>query len=105
MSSKDFVNDGLPNEEIFKIVNDIIDTLKKNKFNENTIKDLKTKYMFFENRYPSLFGNVIKEDFDYKSFEYMMNMRQKIINDNTTVEEASKEIGTKFYNKYQTKSI
>jgi hypothetical protein len=97
--SKDFVEDGLTNEKIFEIVDDIRKEIEK----DIDINELKKKHMFFYERYPSLFENVTKKNFDYKSFEYMMKMREKIINDMTTSEEASKEIGVKFYNKYQKK--
>jgi hypothetical protein len=97
--SKDFVEDGLTNEKIFEIVDDIRKEIEK----DIDINELKKKHMFFYERYPSLFENVTKKNFDNKSFEYMMKMREKIINDMTTSEEASKEIGVKFYNKYQKK--
>lgn len=101
MSGKDFMEDGLTNEEIFKIVNNIRDVIKRDGINENNKNELKKKYIFFEERYPSLFETVTQKDFDKNSFEYMMKMREKIINNNTTTDEASKEIGVKFYNKYQ----
>tara|TARA_Y100000389_G_C17471316_1_gene531449 strand:+ start:16660 stop:16968 length:309 start_codon:yes stop_codon:yes gene_type:complete len=101
--SKDFVEDGLTNEKINDIIQDIRFNIDKHGTKEHIIKDLKNKYLYFEERYPSLFSTAIEEKFDYNAFEYMMKMREKIINDMTTTEEASKEIGVKFYDKYHKK--
>ena len=92
----DFIEDGLTNEKIMDIVMDIRENIKEN----GNIQNLKIKYSFFEERYKSLFESVTKEDFDLKTFKYMMDMRKNIVDKNITSEEASKEIGVKFYNKY-----
>ena len=48
-----------------------------------------------------LFEMVIRDgDFDWKSFNYMINMRNNIINNNMTSEEASKKVGQDWYDKY-----
>ena len=98
MSSTDFIEDGLTNEQIYEIVEDIRNNIENNK---NTIEQLKIKHSFFEERYKSLFESVTKETFDFKTFKYMMDMRTKIIDKNITSDDASKKVGIKFYNKYQ----
>ena len=56
---------------------------------------------FFEERYPMLYTMVTKEEgFDYASLEYFLNMRNKIIKNELSVEEASKEVGQVWFDKY-----
>lgn len=99
--SKDFVEDGLTNEKIFEIVSEIREVIEEYGENEKKKEELKKKYIYFETRYPFLFDVVTKKEFDKETFEYMMKMRSKIIEDKISSEEASKKVGKKFYNKYQ----
>jgi hypothetical protein len=95
--SKDFLKDGFENSHIILIINDIRNEITKD---ANIINSLKIKYKDFMERYPSLFEMAIQSEFDFKAFEYMMNLRKEIIENKTDVEVASKEVGQTFFDKY-----
>jgi hypothetical protein len=81
-------------------------TEKKNSFSShiellNNMKSSIEGILFFEERYPMLYAMVTKEEgFDYASLEYFLNMRNKIIKNELSVEEASKEVGQVWFDKY-----
>jgi hypothetical protein len=54
----------------------------------------------FIERYPFLFKISCEDDIDYKTLNYMMNMRRKVIDDGVDIEKASKAVGNKFFNEY-----
>jgi len=57
--------------------------------------------LFFEERYPMLYAMVTKEEgFEYSSLEYFLGMRDKIINNQLSSEQASKEVGQVWFDKY-----
>lgn len=58
------------------------------------------KYPSFAESYPMLFDMACGLDFDYAKFNMMMSIREQIANKDRTVEDASKEIGQKFYTMY-----
>jgi len=100
---KDFLKDGLTNEELTQTINDIIKKKKEITYKDDNEKfeKLKTEFPKFAERYLMLFEMVIRDgDFDWKSFNYMINMRNNIINNNMTSEEASKKVGQDWYDKY-----
>mgnify|MGYP000937070951 CR=1 FL=1 len=67
----------------------------------NSMKSSIEGLLFFEERYPMLYAMVTKEEgFDYASLEYFLNMRNKIIKNELSVEEASKEVGQVWFDKY-----
>jgi len=101
-NDKDFVKDGLSTEDIKKTVKDIRFTIDYSKVKDNAlIEKLKKDYEFFSIRYPMLFEMATKFDkFDYDSFEYMINMREKIINDSLSSKEASEKVGKEWFDKY-----
>ena len=102
-SSKDFINDGLDTSSI-------IDTIKKMRKiieggGSQTIEDKRSNLMFdfkfFYERYPMLFDMAVKEEpFDWHSFNYFINMRNKVINDELTSEKASVIVGQNWYDKH-----
>jgi len=99
----DFVNDGLPTNEIRSIVKNIREDIKQYVSNndEDIMGNLEKKYPFFAKRYPMLFAMACKkDDFDCNSLEYFLEMRDNIIANKITSEEASKEVGEKWFNKY-----
>ena len=61
------------------------------------------KYPYLVERYPSLFSMACQKGFDVEKFSYMMDMRDKIYTNERTVDDASKEVGQKFYNMYMKK--
>lgn len=103
----DFVKDGMETGEIRTVVQDIMLYFQenKNKYNhQDMLTNLKIdikRVVFFEERYPMLYQMVTKEEgFEYKSLEYFLQMRENIIKEKITTEEASKEIGQTWFNKY-----
>jgi hypothetical protein len=111
-SGLDFLSDGLDNKAIREVVQDIMSVLHENKGKKhplphaNIINNMTQdeKYKFFIDRYPMLFEMVSKEGgFDYSSFEYFLSMREEIIKKNITSEEASKQVGQVWFDKYYKK--
>lgn len=100
---KDFLNDGMTNEELIENINNILKRKKEITFkNENDkFEKLKNEFPKFAERYLMLFEMVIRDgDFDWNSFNYMIKMRNKIIDNKMTAEEASKKVGQDWYDKY-----
>jgi hypothetical protein len=101
--NKEFLKDGLSNEELVNTINNIIKRKKEISYKDDNDKfeKLKTEFPQFAERYLMLFEMVIRDgDFDWNSFNYMINMRNKIINNNMTADEASKKVGQDWYDKY-----
>lgn len=108
----DFLSDGLDNKAIREVVQDIMSVIHENKGktppvpHANLVNKMTQdeKYKFFVDRYPMLFEMVSKEaGFDYSSFEYFLSMREEIIKKNITSEEASKQVGQVWFDKYYKK--
>ena len=103
MEKKDFVKDGMENDEIIKIVKMIRKSIETDNTSsyEDKINFLQKEYPSFYERYPILFDIASrKEAFDWNFFNYFMNMRSKIINDELTSEKASVIVGQNAYDKY-----
>ena len=104
----DFVKDGMETEDIRKMVQEIMLYMTENKSRFATEEDLEKNMKktiegicFFEERYPMLYNMVTKnKEFDYSSLEYFLNMRNKIIKNELTSEQASKEVGQVWFDKY-----
>jgi hypothetical protein len=104
----DFIKDGMETDDIKNLVQEMMlyMTEKKNSFSShiellNNMKSSIEGILFFEERYPMLYAMVTKEEgFDYASLEYFLNMRNKIIKNELSVEEASKEVGQVWFDKY-----
>ena len=103
MEQKDFIKDGMENDEIINIVKNIrrcIETDNNTSY-ENKLIFLQKEYPQFLERYPILFDiSTRKETFDWNFFNYFMNMRSKIVNDELTSEKASIIVGQNAYDKY-----
>lgn len=103
-STKDFINDGLTNDEIIKNVYNIITRNKECKDIPNSdekYEKLKTEFNFFSSRYPMLFELAISDEpFPWDNLNYMLSMRNKIINNEMTSENASKVVGEQWFNKF-----
>ena len=104
----DFVKDGMETEDIKTMVQDIMLFMTENKAKYGShvelLKQLKKSIegiLFFEERYPMLYAMVTKEEgFEYSSLEYFLQMRDKIINNQLSSEQASKEVGQVWFDKY-----
>lgn len=100
---KDFVKDGLDTITI-------VDTIKKirkiiegggSQSIEDKRNNLMVDFKFFHERYPMLFDMAVKEEaFDWHSFNYFINMRNKVINDELTTDKASMIVGQNWYDKH-----
>jgi len=106
MSQKDFISDGLTNEDIINVIKEIRNKIKTDiylneKNDDIRYEKLKSEYEFFSSRYPMLFELSIKnENFDWDSLNYMLSMRSKIENDELTSEKASTIVGRVWYDKH-----
>jgi hypothetical protein len=102
--TKEFVQDGLETQEIRKTIMDIRDYIKLHSAsmtNESLVETLNKEYDFFSKRYPMLFNMACSaQEFDYESLEYFLNMRDNIINNKISSEEASKQVGQEWFDKF-----
>ena len=103
----DFVKDGMETNEIRNVVQDIMLYIEENRnkmeFKEiiASLKDNIDRVEFFEKRYPMLYQMVTKEGgFEYQSLEYFLKMRECIIQNQMTTDEASKIVGQQWFDKY-----
>ncbi len=102
-----FVKDGMETNEIRNAVQDIMLYIEENRnkmeFKEiiASLKDNIDRVEFFEKRYPMLYQMVTKEEgFEYQSLEYFLKMREGIIQNQMTTDEASKIVGQNWFDKY-----
>lgn len=108
----DFVKDGMETNEIRTIVQDIMLYIEENR-NKMEFKDIISslkgninRVEFFEQRYPLLYEMVTREQgFEYQSLEYFLNMRENIIQNKITSEDASKVVGQVWFDKYCKKKV
>ena len=103
----DFVKDGMETNEIRNVVQDIMlyieEKRNKTEFKDiiTSLKDNINRVEFFEKRYPMLYQMVTKEEgFEYQSLEYFLKMREGIIQNQMTTDEASKIVGQLWFDKY-----
>lgn len=106
---KDFVEDGMTNDDIRKTIKEIRNRMKdddiKNVKEEDRYMKLKEEFSFFSSRYPMLYElSIRKDDFDWNSLEYMLTMRNKIINNEMSAENVTKKVGQDWFDKYVDKS-
>jgi len=107
----DFIKDGMETADIKAMVQDIVLYMTENKAkhssHEKLLNEMKKSIegiLFFEERYPMLYAMVTKEEgFEYSSLEYFLEMREKIVNNQLTSEQASKVVGQVWFDKYYKK--
>jgi hypothetical protein len=102
---KEFISDGLSNEELVVTISNIIKRKNEDEIKKLSDMDkfekLRGEFKFFSERYPMLFEMAIRDDnFPWDNLSYMLNMRKKIINDEMTSENASKIVGKEWFDKY-----
>jgi len=96
---KDFIKDGLTNEDIIKTIKEI--RLKIKTSSKNNYDNLKKEYDFFSERYPMLFElSTRKDEFNWDNLNKMLEMRKKIEEDKITNDKAAVIIGQQYYDKY-----
>jgi len=96
---KDFIKDGLSNEDIIKTIKEIRSKIKTS--SNNNYENLKKEYNFFSERYPMLFEiSTRDENFNWDNLNKMLEMRKRIEEDKITSEKASVIIGQQYYDKY-----
>lgn len=101
-NDKTFLEDGLSNAEILKNVKYIREFMeKRDSMNtENKVKFLQGQLSAFYERYPMLFDMATRDDFNFENLNFFLRMREKIIDDKMTAEEASKQVGKIWFDKY-----
>lgn len=96
---KDFIKDGLTNDDIISTIKEIRSKIKTS--SNNNYENLKKEYNFFSERYPMLFElSTRKEEFNWDNLIKMLEMRKKIQNDEISNDKASVIIGQQYYDKY-----
>ena len=100
-NKKDFIKDGLENEEIIEIIKKIRAVVEV-RTNDEIIENLKKEYASFVERYPMLFDISTRttEPFNWEYLNYFLSMRKKIIDDELTSEKASVIVGNEWFNKH-----
>lgn len=100
-TEKDFIKDGLNNDNIIEIIKKIREVIEV-KSSDEIIENLKKEYSFFAERYPMLFdlSTRTNEEFNWDYLNYFLTMRNKIINNELTSEKASVIVGNEWYNKH-----
>ena len=101
-NNKDFVKDGMTTDDIKKTVRVIREYLEKdsNVSIEDRLKKIELDNKFFIERYPMLYELLIRDTFNYDNLNYFLNMREKVINDKISSEEASKVVGAEWFAKH-----
>ena len=88
------MSDGLSNEELLKIVDDIT-----TRINNNEQIDEK-EYSKFKERYSHLYDMITSGNFDKDNFIKMLKMREKVLSGVKDIKSSSEEISTQFFKKY-----
>lgn len=101
-NDKTFLEDGMSTKDIQQTVRYIREYIEKggSMTIEEKIKKLEIEHSFFHERYPMLFDMCTRKDFNWDNFNYFIKMRENIINDMMTAEDASKEVGKVWFDKY-----
>lgn len=84
-------------DEIRKIVMEIACAAGTPKDKE---KIFRKKHYDFAERLPALFDMACQPNFDMQKLMYMLQMRDQILNNQTTLEDASKDVGQTLFNEY-----
>jgi len=109
MSESSNMQDLISDNKLLQIINSIINYATKADMHNLSItnnfeyrKQLTDRYNDFAISYPSLFNTVIDDPkhFDMKRLKQMLEMRQKIKNNNISYEEASTQIGQQYYDEF-----
>jgi hypothetical protein len=99
---KDFVKDGMTTSDIRKTILQIRAYMEKGGAAsvEDRLTQLKQEHAFFAERYPMLFEMSTQPDFNFSHLNYFLNKREEIINDQISSEDASKQVGKEWFEKF-----
>lgn len=101
-NDKSFLKDGMSTNDIRKTVQYIREYINKPgkaTIDEKTQK-IKEEHSFFCKRYPLLFDMCLKPDFNYDHLNYFLRMRDQVISDKLSSEEASIQVGKEWFDKF-----
>ncbi len=101
-NDKTFLKDGMTTLDIRKTVQYIREYITKPgsaTLEERTSK-LQEEHKFFYERYPMLFDMCLKSDFNYDHLNYFLRMRDQIINDKISSDDASVQVGKEWFEKF-----
>lgn len=87
----------MDNKTIIQQVNEIRNAVSQGNYDK---AELSSKFPDFAKSFPTLFEMAIKDSFNFEEFQYMLEMRQKMLDGSETLETASNKISTVFFNKY-----
>ncbi len=101
-NDKEFVQDGLSTVDIRKTIQHIRTYIEKDGAAtlQNRIEQLKIDHAFFAERYPMLFEMATRQAFDYNHLNYFLRMRDSIIQDKLSSDDASKIVGKEWFDKF-----
>jgi hypothetical protein len=97
-----FVEDGMTTSDIRKTVQYIRSYIEKGGSTslEDRIEQLKIDCAKFEDRYPMLFEMCSRQEFNMENLNYFLKKRDDIIENRISVDDASKQIGKEWFDKY-----
>jgi len=101
-NDKAFLEDGMSTADIRKTVQYIRTFMEKGgqMTSEERINKLKTDHAFFAERYPMLFEMSTQPQFNFEHLNYFLNKRDEIINNKVSAEDASKQVGKEWFDKF-----
>lgn len=101
----DFVKDGYTNEKLLEIISEIRKKydIENDDISDDNKKDFENNYKFFIERYPFLSDMSIKKNIDMNRLYYMLELRQNIIDNKISFDDASKKVGNDMFNEYHKK--
>lgn len=100
--SKQFVEDGMTTADIRQTVQTIRQYIEKGGATslDDRIKKLQVDHEVFAQRYPMLFDMCVRPTFDFNNLNYFLKKRDEIIENKVTIDDASKQIGQEWFDKY-----
>lgn len=95
--TREDTTDHISTQEIQKIVLEIACAAGTPKEKENTFR---RRYPEFAERYPALFEMVCLPTFDMAKLQYMLQLREQVMQKERTIDDASKEVGQSLFDEY-----
>lgn len=101
----DFVKDGYTNEKLLEIIKEVREKydIENTDISDANKKDFENNYKFFIERYPFLSDMSLKKDIDMDRLYYMLALRQNIIENKISFDDASKKVGNDMFEEYHKK--